>query len=754
MLRVFASTAVKHCSSTYLFHTNAIHYNVHFCMTPKKAHITTSIHLALSALLLVLTALVPATAMAQTDGDTPNFFGTNNPKSKSAKPDSTTTKVAKDGPPTITGTIAAQTSTQWSSTNYSSSPLALASYANFNIQYKGYTIPIHFNILDVSAFNLGGSIRKNTSESKGSTSSMVDNLVRRLPTPKAAIGISPKIGNMRFHLGSSTMKFSPYVYSGVQFLGGGIEYTGKYFNLGTFYGSLNRPTRYRELDTRSALQQYTDALLGLNTYETMHPQFRRDAVAVKLGIGTTGNGIDLMAMKAKDIEGSLPEILPWADSTIDRSMVVTPKENLALGLAARLSITNHFNLRANLAASVFTPNTLVDTLDMDRIVKTAESADIVLTKALDYLERYKWLYKVQGNTQLRLAGDATTQLRFKHFNLGGQYRFIQSEYTSMGVVSNQQNLQSLGLTGGLNVLKGALVVTASAYGQQDNLNHKQQYTNSVNTYNLNVNGILGDYGTVVFNGNLIHQFQDDGTIAVDPTLRIDQTTINANLMPALSFEGTYNHQVALAVNYISTDNHNPLLISDMDCRTTSLGPAYQLSMQRGRLVIDASYDFSHSLSQYSNYDAHTLGLGCFYQIARNETNKLTSNLTTSLSINNVKEQGDVDAVLDMNKRMGFIKGTGYEVTEMQTTTFDISGQLTWTHKSGHSAFFRTSLRNFSNREMIAQKVSTTLNVSAMISYSYTFTAKLQRKTKADTTPTLSNNTHSQKDPNTKEDETK
>lgn len=696
-----------------------------------------------AAILLLAGLWTTPTTRAQSTNDSLLYTGVDH-KDGNPKTD-TTAKANKNEPPTITGTISAMASTQWSNSQYSTSPLALASYANFNIQYKGFSIPIHFNILDVSAFSLGG--RKSSTKSE-----TLDNLVRRLPTPKAAIGISPKIGNMRLHLGASTMKFSPYVYSGVQFWGGGLEYSGKYWNFGTFYGSLNRPTRYRELDNRSALQQYTDALLGLNTYETQRPQFRRDAVAVKLGFGTSHNGIDLMAMKAQDIEGSLPEILPWADSTIDRSIVVTPKENLALGLAGRLTIAKIFSLKANLAASVFTPNTLVDTLDIDRIEKTAERAEVALNQALDLLQRLEWLYRVQGNTQLRLAGDATTQLRTKHWTLGGQYKFIQADYTSMGVVSTLQNVQSLNITGGLNVLQGALNITASAYGQQDNLNGKQQYTNQVNTYNLNANAILGDYGTVIFSGNMVRQTQGDGIEQVDPALRIDQTTINANLMPALNFEGTHSHQVALSVNYISTDNHNPQLVSDIDCRTTSIGPAYEFSTDKGRLVLDANYDFSHSLSHYSNYNAHTLGLGCQYRIAQGKQNKLASTLNTSLSINNVKDQGSVDEVLDMNKRMGFIKGTGYEVIEMQTISFDLTGQLTWTHKQGHTAFVRASLRNFSNREMIAQKVSTTLNVSVMLNYSYTFTAKLQRKKQPTEQPLLSSD--QVQTTNTKDNETK
>lgn len=657
----------------------------------------------------------PAVAFAQID----DSFPFNDDSKSSASADSTIMR----NPMTISGTLSATASTQWADCDFSTSPLALASFANFNIQYKGYNIPIHFNILDVSAFNLGHPA---PSSSKGSLD-MLQSLTRRLPAPKAALGITPKFGGTKLHLGASSMKFSPYIYSGVQFLGGGIEFDGKWFRFGTFAGVLNRPTRYRELDTRSALQQYADSLLGLNTYETMRPQFRRDAIAFKLGFGSIRNGVDLMAMKAKDIDNTLPEIIPWGDSTINRNMLVSPKENLALGISGRFMIARKFSVKGNLAASVFTPNTLVDSLDSERIISTYDIADATIEKGLSLLEKASWLYQVQGNTRLRLAGDVAAQLKLKHFNIGGQYRFIQADYTSLGIISNLQNLKSMGVSGGFNILQGALTVSASAYGQQDNLNRKQLYTNSVYNYNLNANALFGTIASVVFSGNLIHQTQDNGTRVVDPETRIDQTTLNLNLTPSVHFEGVYDHQLALNLNILSTDNHNKLLISDLDCRTTSIGPNYECSINKGRLILDASYDFGRSLSQYSNYDAHTFGIGGLYRIAGNATNKLTTRLSTSLSFNNIKSQGSVADVLDMNTRMGFIKTAGYEVTEMKTTSFDITSQLTWTSKKGHTATARISLRNFSNREMIAQKVSTTLNISASLSYSYTFMAKLQKK---------------------------
>ena len=170
----------------------------------------------------------------------------------------------------ITGTLGADLSAQWATgDDYTASPLALAMYANINLKIYNFTLPIHFNFMDVSSVNFAEDIKKAS-----------------FLKPTVSIGMTPTIGNWKFHLGYSTMSFSKYTYSGLQFLGLGFEYQGKLLRLGGFGGTLKRPTRFRELDRRSAFQRYIDDLMGLSVYDSGTPQFRRKAIAGKIGIST------------------------------------------------------------------------------------------------------------------------------------------------------------------------------------------------------------------------------------------------------------------------------------------------------------------------------------------------------------------------------------------------------------------------------------------------------------------------------------
>ena len=112
-------------------------------------------------------------------------------------------------PLAITGTLGADMSAQWATDEYTSSPLALAMYANINLKIYNLTLPIHFNFMDVSFVNFAEDMKKAS-----------------FPKPTLSIGMTPTIGNWKFHLGYSSMSFSKYTYSGLQFLGLGFEYQG------------------------------------------------------------------------------------------------------------------------------------------------------------------------------------------------------------------------------------------------------------------------------------------------------------------------------------------------------------------------------------------------------------------------------------------------------------------------------------------------------------------------------------------------
>lgn len=620
-------------------------------------------------------------------------------------------EIMESDPFAITGTVGADASAQWATDDYTSSPFALAMYANLNLKIYNVTIPLHFNFMDVSLVNMGEDLKNFA-----------------FPKPTISLGMTPTVGNWKFHLGFSSMSFSKYVYSGMQFLGIGFEYQGKLFRAAGFGGSLKRPTRYRELDKRSAFQKYMDDLLGLNVYETSRPQFQRDAVGGKIGVGNKNNYFDISFLKAKDDLNSLDSIIPYMDTLAYRDSIVQGKENLAIGATLKVTPWKWMTFVANSGMSIYTANISIAPLSIRDILKnTGKNPDDYpeITKYQKLLDIANKVFTIRSNTQVKFAADAALKVTFDKISGGVDYKFIQADYASLGITSSSQNMQSVGGNVSTTLLDGGLVMSFSGYGQQDNMNKKQMYTNNVYTYNGSVSSTIGDYVGLALAANVVQQKQHDGTQIVDPTAQINQLTYTASASPSVNFYTDYSHAVAVNFNMVETKNLNKLMESEMDSKTVSVGASYDLSLDELRMAVNASYDYSWSSSAYSVYNSHTLGYGFTYQIVEGQKVRLGMSFSGSFAYNNVLEQGEwEDWMESMDKRLGYNTKEYYTVTDMKEFTFSNSLAFTFDTKTGHSLSLAGSLTNLSNRELIAQEVSTTMNASVSLSYSYSFAKRV------------------------------
>src|SRR5579872_596275 len=95
-------------------------------------------------------------------------------------------------------------------------------------------------------------------------------------SPFTYIGISPSYKWVKLHLGYRTMLFSPLVFAGQSFLGGGIELSPKGFYFGGWYGLLNK-----------AVQE------GTSFAHPIEPQYRRIGYGFKFGIGSPKNNVSI-----------------------------------------------------------------------------------------------------------------------------------------------------------------------------------------------------------------------------------------------------------------------------------------------------------------------------------------------------------------------------------------------------------------------------------------------------------------------------
>ena len=622
-------------------------------------------------------------------------------------------------PLVITGTLGADVSAQWATDDeYTASPLALAMYANINLKIYNFTLPIHFNFMDVSFMNFAEEVKQ-----KG------------FMTPTISVGMTPTIGNWKFHLGFSTMSFSKYTYSGLQFLGLGFEYQGKLLRLGGFGGTLKRPTRYRELDRRSAFQRYIDDLMGLSVYDDT-PQFRRNAIGAKIGVGNKKNYFDVMFLKAKDDINSLDSIIPYFGEDVYRDSVIQAKENLAVGATLKVQPWKWMVFTANGAMSVFTEDITDPALSISGTVASlggsaAGNENIKrFDNLLNALNKSK-LYTVRGNTRVAFAGDAALKLTFDKFSLGADYKILGPNYKSLGVMSKQQNLQSFGGNASVNMFKGHAMLNLSGMAQIDNFNKLQMFKNKVYTYNGSLSSTIGDYVGLAMSANVVHQKQANGVQELDPVKAVNQLTYTANVTPSVNIYTENSHTVNLNFNMVESKNLNKQASSDNDSRTITVGAGYEVSFDALNLLVNGSYDYGISSSLYSVYNSHTIGYGLTYQIVDAARVKLGMTFAGSVAYNDIKEQGDLSDLdlKSIDAKMGYATKNTYTISEMQEFTFSNMLAFTLDTKTGHSVSLSGSLTNMSNRVLIAQVVSTSLNATVSLGYSYSFAKKIIKKRK-------------------------
>lgn len=566
--------------------------------------------------------------------------------------------IKNSDPFAISGTVGTALGLSYNSNYPACTPFSGSIYASLNLSFYSFQLPFSFYFANnTTSFDYP-----------------------QLPTWH--LGFMPTWRNWKFHIGSSSMHFSNYTYSGLTFLGAGVEYQGKLFRMGTFGGLLQRATRMKGYDDRTAIQQLADSLLGLNVPQSTLPQYRREAIGVKLGVGNTRNFIDISFLKAKDRIKTLPE--EWRDT-------IPPQDNFAIGLSGRFAIGRWFAFTANLGASLHNPD-LRDSIHIEGYQK--------------YERYFNWLFTPGNSFRIRFAGDAAMNFMTKVFNGSLTYRFIQPDYVSLGAQNFNQNAHSLGTVLNFNMFKGRANLGLVGYVQRDNMDHKQMYTNQVATYSLNWHNSIGNLFNLGILYSGIKQDQFDGNFAVVDSLRINSIVHTISVSPTFTIEKANTHSIGLTGNFVQNKNLNKLNHNGMNIQTLTVGVVYGIDLTNIRLGINTGYDFSMSSSKYAHYNSHGLNFGLNYRIMQKEKLNWTINYNGFAAYNIQKDEG-------------------------AKNDFSLSNSIgsSFSYKK-HAASLYLSLSNFSDMERIGQRVHTSLDTRFTFSYSYTFAAKvIKKKTK-------------------------
>jgi hypothetical protein len=342
--------------------------------------------------------------------------------------------------------------------------------------------------------------------------------------PFNQFGLSPTYKWVTVHAGYRSLVFSPYTLAGHTFLGAGVELNPGKFRFAAIYGQFNKAT---SLDTAQSLY-------------FSNFSYKRTGMSVRLGYGTENSYLDLIALKAKDIPGSLKISKGMADSS-----GIAPAENTVAGYSMRLSLwRQHLTLESNGAVSLYTND-----------INTPLVQDSSFGKDVKSLNK---LATVRTGSELYGAVDAAIRYKTKDFSVKLQYRHIDPGYQSMGAYFLNNDLESYTLVPAFMAWKRRLRFSGSFGLQRDDLskNKRARANKAIGSANLSADisqrlGIDLNYSNYSVN-------QTVKTIRFADSLKVVQSSSQLSFTPRYMITGvTVSHILVFSANLSTARELNP-----------------------------------------------------------------------------------------------------------------------------------------------------------------------------------------------------
>ena len=238
--------------------------------------------------------------------------------------------------------------------------------------------------------------------------------------------LHPKYKNWKAHIGITSMNFSQYTYQGMNFTGAGLEYTPKKWSVKAFGGRLKKAIEYDE------------EFNNVNTVSYSRMGF---------GFGTEYKGkkwgTELLILKAYDDVTSL--------LFYHNNPELTAKDNIVASLKGNISLLKSLKLKGEIASSVLTRNILANE-DMSNVSPMYQTM-------------------VQGNntTIVRNAYNGSVDYRYKTFGIGLKYERVDPEYSTLGAVYFNNDLENITVNPSFSLFKNKVNLNVSTGYQRNNL---------------------------------------------------------------------------------------------------------------------------------------------------------------------------------------------------------------------------------------------------------------------------------------------
>lgn len=238
--------------------------------------------------------------------------------------------------------------------------------------------------------------------------------------------LHPSYKWMTSHIGITSMSFSPYTYSGLNFAGAGLELKPKKWQIKAFGGRLKKAVNYDYQEKNTSTVSY-----------------KRMGGAVSIGFIDKGYSATLILLKASDDVQSLQFYAPNSD--------LTPMDNIVSSFQGKLPVGKKINLEAEFANSLLTRNTVLTKMEQ--------------TKS----QGLRSIVNGNSSTISKNAMNAALTYKVKVFSLALKYERIDPGYLTLGGLYFNNDLENITIAPNFSLLKGKLNIAGNTGYQRNNL---------------------------------------------------------------------------------------------------------------------------------------------------------------------------------------------------------------------------------------------------------------------------------------------
>lgn len=493
------------------------------------------------------------------------------------------------------------------------SPLSYYINGRVSISYKGVNIPVSVSYRDAQ-FSYDYNFNR--------------------------IGIAPSYKWVKLYLGWNTMNFSQYTLSGRAFYGIGLALTPGSFQFSALKGKIQNHLAIRDTLVNGA---------------SLIPSYEREIWGGKIGFQKKKNKFELILMNIKDDPESF--VYPGEYTSAYGYQVLTPKENLIIGLNGSVSLFKMIDVYFNTAASGF----------------TADAGDTLLLKYGNEVPGFvKNLFQANSSSRLALAGDGGINIRIKSQKLGFKYRRVDPFYSTLASNFFMNDVEQYTFNTGLQLWKKLIRVDANIGLEHNNLTRLR--TNTTNRFITSI-GTQLNFKDSWYTSLRYANFQtesENNILSLNDTLRFVSTTSEFSGLVSYTLPGN-SWKKSFSINsYYNTVVDQSIEKQIGDIKVLSLSANATFNWNPKDLQLIPSFIFN--TYEYSGIVQQRIGSGIKIQkrLVDKKLN-LSLNYQYSLNLYDKKKDGNLslwqlNAAFKVNKKNSIALNSSYRISQSLINT--------------------------------------------------------------------------------------